>query len=156
MQYTLALLKPDAVQRDLLGRIISRFEEKGLQIAGLKMFSFTQELLEVHYEHIAKEAFFPELAAYMTSGPSVAVCLRGTDSIQTLRALVGITKAREASPGTIRGDLAMSVQRNLVHASDSVESARVEIERFFGQAELFEYEDRLATFTFTASESRTA
>lgn len=153
MQYTLALLKPDAVQRDLLGRIIGRFEEKGLQVVGLKMFIFSPELLEAHYDHISQEPFFLELATYMTSGPSIALCLKGTDSIQTLRSLVGVTKAREAAPGTIRGDLAMSVQRNLVHASDSVESARAEIERFFSPAELYEYEDSLATFTFTASES---
>lgn len=156
MEYTLALLKPDAVQRDLLGRIIGRLEEKGLQIVGLKMFSFTPSLLAKHYEHISAEPFFPELAAYMTSGPSIALCLRGTDSIQTLRSLVGVTKAREAAPGTIRGDLAMSVQRNLVHASDSVDSAKSEIERFFDPSELYEYEDSLATFTFTASESRPA
>lgn len=152
METTLVLVKPDALQRDLVGRILSRIEEKGLQIVGLKMFVFNENLLAEHYAHLVEQPFFPELAAYMTSGPTIAVGVRGTDAVATVRLLCGVTKAREAAPGTIRGDLAMSVQRNLVHASDSLETARDEIKRFFSDGEIVSYEDASVNYLYSEPE----
>jgi nucleoside-diphosphate kinase len=154
MERTLLLIKPDALQRDLVGRILSRVEEKGLQLVGIKMVTFTRSLLADHYSHLMRESFFPSLADYMTSAPTVAVCVEGVDAVATLRLLCGVTKARVADPGTIRGDLAMSVQRNLVHASDSVETARLEIAKFFDNSELFTYQDALTTYVYSAMEAK--
>lgn len=153
MEKTLVLIKPDALQRDLLGRILSRIEEKGLQIIGLKMFMFERGLLEEHYAHLVHEPFFAELSAFMTSGPNVAVCVQGVDAIATVRRMCGVTKARDAEPGTIRGDLAMSVQRNLVHASDSAEVAEAEVARFFAAGDLFAYPDSLLRSVYSPTEA---
>ena len=140
MERTLVLIKPDALQRGLVGRIITRFEEKGLKIAGIKFMTLSDELLNEHYSHIADKPFFPGTRSFMLSTPVIAVCVEGLDSVETVRRLCGITKAREAAPGTIRGDWAMSVQANLVHASDSIETAYKEVARFFDESELFDYE----------------
>jgi nucleoside-diphosphate kinase len=140
MERTLILIKPDAIQRGLIGRIITRFEEKGLKLAGIKFLTLTDELLNDHYSHLVGKPFFGGIKRFMQLTPVVAVCLEGVDCVETVRRLCGITKAREAAPGTIRGDWAMSVQANLVHASDSLETARGEVARFFNDSELFEYE----------------
>jgi nucleoside-diphosphate kinase len=140
MERTLILIKPDAIQRGLIGRIISRFEEKGLKLAGIKFLTLTDELLKEHYSHLADKPFFGGIKRFMQLTPVVAICLEGVDCVETVRRLCGITKAREAAPGTIRGDWAMSVQANLVHASDSLETAQKEVARFFDDSELFEYE----------------
>jgi nucleoside-diphosphate kinase len=134
------LIKPDAIQRGLVGRIITRFEEKGLKITGIKLMTLSDELLNEHYSHLADKPFFPGTRSFMQSTPVIAICIEGLDSVETVRRLCGITKAREAAPGTIRGDWAMSVQANLVHASDSIETAQKEVPRFFNESELFEYE----------------
>ena len=139
VERTLVLIKPDAIQRGLIGRIIGRFEDKGLKVVGLKLMNLREQLLNEHYAHLADKPFFPGTRAFMQSTPVVAMCLEGLDSVETVRRLCGITKSREAQPGTIRGDLAMSVQANLVHASDSLETARTEVKRFFSESELFEY-----------------
>ncbi len=140
MERTLILIKPDAIQRGLIGRIIARFEEKGLKLAGIKFLRLNDELLNEHYSHLLDKPFFGGTKRFMQSTPVIAICLEGLDSVETVRRLCGITKAREAAPGTIRGDWAMSVQANLVHASDSVETAKAEVARFFNDAELFEYD----------------
>lgn len=152
MERSLLLIKPDAVQRDLIGKILTRIEEKGLKIVGLRMFSFDAELLAEHYAHHQGKSFFPELSAYMVSGPSVAVCVEGVDAVATLRQLTGVTKARTAEPGTIRGDLAMSIQKNLVHSSDSVDTALIEIKRFFPDSDLHTYTDALQDQVYTSDE----
>src|SRR5215208_4929965 len=139
MERTLILIKPDAIQRGLIGRILTRFEEKGLKLTGMKFLKLTDELLEEHYSHLADKPFFGGIKRFMQLTPVVAICLEGFDCVNTVRALCGITKSREAAPGTIRGDWAMSVQANLVHASDSIETAQKEVARFFGDSELFEY-----------------
>lgn len=134
MEQTLVLLKPDAVQRGLCGEILGRFERKGLLITALRMLQFDEELVRLHYqEHVAKP-FFPELAAYIQSGPVVALVLEGDRAVSQVRALVGSTDPLQAVPGSIRGDYALSVTQNVVHASDSPESARRERERFFPPA----------------------
>jgi len=140
VERTLVLIKPDAIQRGLIGRILARFEEKGLKVAGIKFMRLNDELLNEHYSHLLDKPFFGGTKRFMQSTPVVAICLEGVDTVETVRRLCGITKSREAAPGTIRGDFAMSVQANLVHASDSVETAKSEVARFFNDAELFEYD----------------
>ncbi len=152
MERTLVLIKPDAVQRGLVGRILARFEDKGLKVAGMKFMTLTDALLNDHYSHLADKPFFPGTKRFMTLTPVVAVCLEGLDCVETVRRLCGITKAREAAPGTIRGDWAMSVQANLVHASDSLETAKTEVARFFAAAELFEYDSALTSSIYSEDE----
>lgn len=152
MERTLVLIKPDALQRDLAGEIIKVFENKGLKLVGIKMMVLTDELLNEHYSHLVGRDFFAEIKTFMRSTPIIACCWEGVDAVNTVRLLCGITKAREAAPGTIRGTYAMSVQANLVHASDSLETAEVEVERFFKPEELFDYEDVLQPFVYSSRE----
>ncbi len=152
MERTLVLIKPDALQRDLAGEIIKLFERKGLKLVGLKMMALSDALLDEHYSHLAGRDFFAEIKTFMRSTPVIACCWEGVDCVNTVRLLCGITRAREAAPGTIRGDYAMSVQANLVHASDSPETASVEIPRFFTSEELFDYEDALHPFVYSSRE----
>ena len=152
MERTLVLIKPDAVQRDLIGEVIQIFERKGLKLVGMKMMTLTDELLNEHYSHLVGRDFFGEIKTFMRSTPVIACCWEGVDVVNTVRLLCGITKAREAAPGTIRGDYAMSVQANLVHASDSLETAQVEVPRFFKSEELFDYEDTLQPFVYSSRE----
>lgn len=139
MQRSLVLIKPDAVQRGLIGEIVSRFEKKGVKIVGMKMINMSQELIAEHYAHLASKPFFPEIVAYMTISPIMALVVEGVDVIPSLRSIVGATNPVEAVPGTIRGDLAMTIRFNLIHASDSEETAAVEIPRFFKAEEIFDY-----------------
>ncbi len=134
MERTLVLLKPDAVQRGLVGTILSRFEAKGLSIVGLKMRTFDRSVLEQHYEVHKERPFYPNLVDFMSSGPVVAIALEGKDAITVVRTLVGKTNAREAAPGTIRGDLGMSFSNNLVHASDGEDTAKFELGLWFSDA----------------------
>ncbi len=152
MERTLVLLKPDAVQRDLVGEILTRLERKGLKLVGLKMMRLSDSLLNEHYSHLIGRPFFPEVKAFMQLTPVVVCCLEGTEAVDTVRQLCGITKAREAAPGTIRGEFAMSVQANLIHCSDSLETAKVEVPRFFKPEELFDYEDVQERYIYNSSE----
>ena len=128
---TLVLVKPDGIQRGLVGEVLQRFEKKGLKVVGMKMMSLDEALLREHYAHIADKPFFPGVSKFMSSSPVVAICLQGLEVVNAVRLLVGITKAREAEAGSIRGDLAISVACNVVHASDSLETAKKEVPRFF-------------------------
>ncbi len=139
-EQTLVLIKPDGIQRGLIGNVIGRFEMKGLKVAGIKMMSLDEAILREHYAHIADKPFFPGVSSFMRSSPVVALCLEGLDVVNAVRILCGITKSREADAGTIRGDLAMSVACNVVHASDTVENAQAEVKRFFKQDDLFHYD----------------
>lgn len=139
-EQTLVLIKPDAIQRGLIGNVLARFETKGLKVIGIKMMSLDEAILREHYAHIADKPFFPGVSSFMRSSPVVAICLEGLDVVNAVRILCGITKSREANPGTIRGDLAMSVACNVVHASDTVESAQAEVKRFFKADDLFSYD----------------
>ena len=139
MERTLVLLKPDAVQRRLVGRIISRFEDKGLKIVGMKLMQVTQELAERHYAEHREKPFFSELVSFITSSPIVAMVVEGPGAINEVRRLMGKTDPREAAPGTIRGDYGLSITQNLVHGSDSPESAAREIPIFFSEGELLDY-----------------
>ena len=136
LERTLILIKPDAVQRRLIGRVISRIEDKGLSIIGLKLLQVTPEISRLHYaEHVSKP-FYPELESFITSGPLVALAIEGPEAITVMRTLMGKTNAREAAPGTIRGDLGASRQMNLIHGSDGPESAARELAIYFGAGEL--------------------
>jgi nucleoside-diphosphate kinase len=140
IQRTLVLCKPDAVQRGLVGRIIARFERKGLKIAGLKMVSVDRELASRHYaEHLSKP-FYPELEAFITSCPVVAMAIGGENAVEVVRNLMGVTNPQKAASGTVRGDFGLDLTMNLVHGSDSLASAEREIALFFGPDELFDYE----------------
>jgi nucleoside-diphosphate kinase len=128
---TLVLIKPDAVRRGLVGEVISRFERKGLSIEALKLRTMDPELADRHYAEHVEKAFYPPLKDFMTGGPLVALILSGDEAIDVVRALTGATDGRKAAPGTIRGDLSLSNRENLVHASDSADSAKREIALWF-------------------------
>ncbi|BBJ27864.1 nucleoside diphosphate kinase [Athalassotoga saccharophila] len=131
LERTLVLIKPDGVERGLVGEIISRFEKKGFKIAEMKMFKMDRALAEAHYEDHKGRPYYEKLINYITSGKTVAMVLEGDNAVEIVRMMIGKTSPLEALPGTIRGDLALNVTVNLVHASDSQESAKKEINRFF-------------------------
>lgn len=131
MERTYIMLKPDALKRGVAGEIISRIERKGYKIAEAKTMQLDKDVLKEHYAHIADKPFYPELEAYMTSGPVLAMIVEGPDVVLGMRILMGPTKFEEAAPGTIRGDYAFCTTENLIHGSDSVENAEIEIKRFF-------------------------
>lgn len=139
MERTVVLVKPDGVQRGLIGEVISRFERKGLKLVGLKMMRVDDVLLDQHYARLKDRAFFVDLKRFMKSSPIVAMVWEGLDAISVVRNLIGPTVGREAAPGTIRGDFSMSVQSNVVHASDSQKTAVTELRLFFKEEELFDY-----------------
>ena len=139
MEQTLVILKPSAVERGLMGEIITRFEKKGLIISGMKMMQLSDEILAEHYAHLVDRPFFPMLKASMQTSPVVVLCLTGVDAVTIVRAMTGATNSRKAAPGTIRGDLSVSGQQNIIHASDSVENAKIELARFFNDGEIFDY-----------------
>ena len=140
MQRTLVLLKPDAVQRALVGELISRIERRGLKLVAMKLMRVGEEFAHRHYaEHVGKP-FFDGLVQFITSSPLVALVVEGEEAIDAVRALMGKTSPLDSAPGTIRGDLAVSIGPNLVHGSDSVESARREVALFFSEEEILPYE----------------
>ncbi|MBQ0103787.1 MAG: nucleoside-diphosphate kinase [Prevotellaceae bacterium] len=146
MEKTLVILKPSAVQRQLVGEVTARFERKGLRLCGMKMMQLTDELLNRHYSHLASKPFFQRIKDSMMAAPVVCCCYEGVDAVETVRAMTGSTNGRKAAPGTIRGDFGMSFQENIIHTSDSPENAVVEIYRFFKPEEIFDY--KLANMQF--------
>ena len=139
MEKTLVLVKPDGVQRGLVGKIISRLENKGFRLAALKLMNVSRKLAEEHYgEHVDKP-FFGNLVRFITSSPIVAMAIEGENAVQVVRTTMGLTNPQEASPGTIRGDFALTIGMNLIHGSDSGESAVRELDLFFGPSEILEY-----------------
>jgi nucleoside-diphosphate kinase len=137
---TLVLIKPDGVQRSLVGTILARYEERGLKIVGLKLVQVGRELAERHYEVHRGKPFYEGLVGFITSGPLVALVLEGPGAIAIVRAVNGATRPAEAAPGSIRGDLAVEVTKNLVHASDGAETAVMELPLWFSEDELVDYE----------------
>ena len=139
MEKTLVRVKPDGVQRGLVGKIISRLENKGFRLAALKLMNVSRKLAEEHYgEHVDKP-FFGNLVRFITSSPIVAMAIEGENAVQVVRTTMGLTNPQEASPGTIRGDFALTIGMNLIHGSDSGESAVRELDLFFGPSEILEY-----------------
>jgi nucleoside-diphosphate kinase len=139
MERTLIILKPDAIQRKLIGKIISRLENKGFKIVGLKMIKIDEDLAKKHYEAHINKPFFPSLLNFITSTPVIVMVLEGVDVVNQVRKLVGSTDCKKAEVGTIRFDFGLSIQNNLIHASETIEDANREISIFFNQNELFDY-----------------
>lgn len=140
MEQTLIIIKPDGVERALIGPIIARFEQRGLKIVAMKMLQVSDELARKHYAVHDGKPFFEPLIDYITSSPVVVMALEGPDAIQIARNTIGATRPVESAPGSIRGDFGMMVGRNLVHGSDSPENGAAEIALWFNQAELLDYE----------------
>ncbi len=143
---TLLLIKPDAIERGFVGEIIARFERKGFKIAGMKMLQMGRELAREHYSHLVSKPFYPDLEKFVTSHPLVAVVIEGKEAVEVARLIVGPTNASKAPGGTVRGDFSNSTSRNVIHASDSKETAAKEVPRFFKESELFDYKPVLEPF----------
>lgn len=138
-EQVLIIVKPDAMERGLLGEITTRFERKGLNIVGMKMIQLEDALLEAHYSHIADKPFFAGIKTFMKASPVVVMVLSGINAVSATRIIVGPTKGFDADAGSIRGDLSLSIQSNIVHASDSVENGKAEVARFFKEDEIFDH-----------------
>ena len=137
MQKTFVIFKPDCMEKRLVGTVLSRFEAAGFAIVGCKMARLTPALLREHYAHVADKPFYPEIEQFMSSRPVIMVALEGADVVQKVRDLLGPTDSRKAAKGTIRGDFGTEMMKNVVHASDSDENAKIELARFFKPEELF-------------------
>jgi len=152
MQRTVVLLKPDTLQRGLVGEIIHRFERKGLKIVGLKMMAVSDAILEEHYAHHKDKPFFDGLKKFMASAPVVCILVEGIDSIVVARKMAGATNSREAELGSIRGDFSMSTSANIIHVSDSEKSAREEETRFFRGDEVFDWQSVVEPYLYSEDE----
>ncbi len=139
MERTLIIVKPDGVQRGLIGRVLSRFEEKGLRIAGLKLMRVSNELAETHYGEHREKPFFGDLVSFITSSPVVVGVVEGPNAVSITRGLVGATNPADAAAGTIRGDFGLTIGMNIIHASDAVESGKREVSLFFNDNEIVDY-----------------
>jgi len=138
LETTLILFKPDAVEKNLTGKVLARFEEAGFTICGIRMMQLDDAVLREHYAHIADKPFFPEIVAFMSRTPVIALALQGEDAISRVRDLLGPTNSKNAAPGTIRGDFGEDMMINVCHASDSTEAAAAELRRFFREGEVFD------------------
>ena len=137
MQKTFVIYKPDAMEKRVVGTVLSRFEAAGFDVIGCKMARLSPALLREHYAHVADKPFYPEIEAFMSSRPVIMMALQGNDVVQRVRDLLGPTDSRKAAKGTIRGDFGTEMMKNVVHASDSVENGKAELARFFKADELF-------------------
>ncbi len=153
MERTFILLKPDCTERGLIGRIISRFEEKGLRLVAMKMLRVTPEVAKKHYAEHLEKTFYPGLEAFITASPVVACVLEGPEVVRVVREMVGATSGLKAAAGTIRGDYSSSRQMNLVHASDSVESSGREIAIYFSPSDMHDWDPALACWLQAPSEA---
>lgn len=152
MQKTFVIIKPSAIQRSLVGEVISRFEKKGLQLVGFKMMFLTDEMIEIHYAHLKDKPFFKRIKDSMQVTPVFVVALKGLDAVEVVRKMSGTTNSRKAESGTIRGDYSMSLQENIVHTSDSEENSIIELKRFFKDEELFDYKPLLLPHLYSNDE----
>ena len=152
MQKTLIIIKPDAVQRGLVGEITGRLERKGLKLVANKMAMLKPETLREHYAHIADKPFFPGIEAFMSGSPVMLQVWEGFEAIDTVRTLCGVTNSRAAAPGTIRGDLSCSYGSNVIHASDSPEAAQEEVQRFFSEEEVYSYDKVIEQYSYSDDE----
>lgn len=152
MEQTLVILKPSAVERCLIGEIITRIQNRGLIITGMKMMQLDEAILREHYSHLVDKPFFGSIVRSMTASPVIVMVLKGVDVVSVFRTMTGVTNGRKAAPGTLRGDFCMSGQANIVHASDSVENAEIEIRRFFAPGEVFDYTPSNVEFLYGEDE----
>lgn len=148
MERTFVMVKPDGVQRNLVGEIIGRFEAKGLRLAGVKMVHITEELAGRHYEAHQDKPFFGELVEFITSGPVVAMVLEGDNAVGVARTLMGATNPQQAAPGTTRGDFGLTIGKNVIHGSDALESAEREISLFFNDNEIIDYAKKIEDWVY--------
>lgn len=151
-QRSLIILKPDALERGLTGEITRRLEQKALKLIATKMIRLDEKILRDHYAHLVDKAFFPGIVKFMMSAPVVVQIWEGFKAVDVIRLLCGVTNSREALPGTIRGDLSSSYGSNVIHASDSAETAEGEIKRFFKPEEVFDYEKVIEQFSYSDDE----
>ena len=154
MEQTLDILKPSAIERCLVGEIISRIQKRGLIITGLKMMQLDEPILREHYSHLVDKPFFPSIVESMTATPVIVMVLKGVNVVEVFRTMTGVTNGRKAAPGTLRGDFCMSGQANIVHASDSVENAKIEINRFFKPEEVFDWTPCNISFLYGEDEMK--
>lgn len=152
METTLVILKPSAVLHGYVGQITQRFQQKGLVIRGMKMMQLNESILNEHYAHLIDRPFFPNLLKSMMASPVIVMALWGKDAVEVVRMMTGATNGRKAAPGTIRGDFSMSGQENIIHASDSVENAEIELKRFFKPEEIFDYVPTSIKYTYEPTE----
>jgi nucleoside-diphosphate kinase len=152
MEKTLVILKPSCLQRGLVGEVTKRFEQKGLRLCGMKMCQLTDEQMSQHYAQHAGKPFFQQLKDAMMVTPVIVCCYEGVEAIEVVRQMAGVTNGRKAMPGTIRGDFSMSFQENIVHTSDSIETAKIELQRFFKEDEIFDYPQPQSSFLYAADE----
>lgn len=153
MEQTLVILKPSCVERCLIGEVISRIQKRGIIISGMKMMQLDEQILREHYAHLVDKPFFPGLAASMMASPVICMVLKGVEIVEVFRKMTGVTNGRKAEPGTLRGDFCMSGQANIIHASDSVENAKIEINRFFKPEEVFDYTPDYFKFLYGEGEA---
>lgn len=152
MERTLVIFKPDSLNRALVGEILHRFERKGLKIVGIKMIHLNEDILNQHYFNVKDKPYFQQLKRFMQSAPSILVVFEGINAVVVTRNIVGVTRGYEAQAGTVRGDYSLSSQCNVVHASDSLVNADIEIARFFKDEELFSYEKIDLEFLYSVDE----
>ena len=152
MEKTLVILKPSCLQRGLVGEVTKRFEQKGLRLCGMKMCQLTDEQMSQHYAQHAGKPFFQQLKDAMMVTPVIVCCYEGIDAVEVVRQMAGVTNGRKAQPGTIRGDFSMSFQENIVHISDSIETAKIELQRFFKEDEIFDYPQPQFSFLYASDE----
>lgn len=152
MEKTLVIIKPGAIQRGLIGEVIHRFERKGLQLCGIKMMQLTDEILADHYAHLVQRPFFKRIKDSMMITPVIICCWKGLEAVHIVHEMAGKTNGREAAFGTIRGDFSMSVQENIIHTSDSIETAKVELARFFTDDEIFQFDHIDLTYLYANDE----
>lgn len=152
MERTLVILKPSCIERNLIGEVIGRIEKRGLIICGMKMIQLDEKILREHYAHLVDKPFFPSIVESMVASPVIVMCLKGVDVVSVFREMTGVTNGRKAAPGTLRGDFCMSGQLNIIHASDTVENAEIELARFFKAEEIFDYMPANVKFIYGADE----
>lgn len=152
MEKTLIIIKPSAIRRDLIGELIHRFERKGLQLCGIKMMQLDDKILDEHYSHLADRPYFQRIKNSMMKTPVIICVWKGIDCVHIARVMAGPTNGREAPQGTIRGDYSVSMQENIIHTSDTVENAMIEIERFFQPEEIFEFAQLSSSVLYACDE----
>ena len=152
MERTLVILKPCTIQRGLIGEVISRFEKRGLKLVAMKMVQLTPDILRKHYAHMVQKPFYSIIEKSMMAAPVVLCCWEGIDAVSVVREMAGATNGRKAAPGTVRGDLCVSHQENIIHASDSLETAKAELERFFVPEDYCDYHSPLFDYLYAQDE----
>ena len=147
MEKTLVILKPSCIRKALIGQVTARFDQKGLQLVGMKMIQLDDAILNQHYSHLKEKPFFSRVKQSMMATPVIVQCWEGVNAVKVVRNLTGVTNGREAMPGTIRGDFSVSLQENIIHSSDNIDVAKIELERFFSKNEIYSYKQSISQYS---------